>query len=249
MSAGQQTRTEQPEVLEWLAGVDAGPTVTPEDLHGLRARVRDTLAREDESRVAGLRATPTRRRVIVLLGGLLAVVLLIAAVSPRPDLAGYPLVRLLISLLGLLGVAASAVWLALRPLHRRAAPSALRWAITAAVLAAPTAVALLPEVRTGLLLHPSAFTPDVLRSSLACVGLGAVVGVPPLLLAALLDRGGLHTSLRALLAGAAAVAVANAGLLLHCPANEPGHLLVGHAGLIVPFALLWLGLRWLRTKV
>ena len=78
---------------------------------------------------------------------------------------------------------------------------------------------------------------------------GALTGLPFILLARLMDRGGLRSRDRSLFAVLTGFLAGNIMLQLHCPNTDPLHLLFGHGGVLIPMLLMFVGLRmWMRIR-
>jgi hypothetical protein len=197
------------------------------DLAALVAATEGALARE-RGPLAWLRArSRPERAALVVLAMALAVGVFVRVLHLRADWGSYPAPQLGIVLGGLGALALAATWHALRPLYLPPAPARLLLALG---IAAPIVAALLPEQPTTVpLAHGFA------ASALACFALGSVLALAVFLAARALARDRLGALAAAVGAGLAGVL----GLVLHCPNNAPGHLLLGHAA--VPIALVLLG--------
>jgi len=161
--------------------------------------------------------------------------LMVTLTWARPDRAVYPGERLAIDLLVVLGPAALALAIAMRPLHRPAWPKAVELvALVVAVVAVLVGPMLVPAHHA----HPDSLGgtgPALVPRALACLVTGAVLGAPMLLWMRAIGRHpgrfGLPPGVAALLAGlVGAVAV-----FLHCPLVAPQHLLLGHSMVLVVF--------------
>ncbi|MBX7083287.1 MAG: hypothetical protein K1X88_29035 [Nannocystaceae bacterium] len=200
------------------------------------ASLAATLAAIDADRgvAARLRAWPSSRRMLVAVLGSVAVPLLVALGTPRPDLAAYPTARLLLELGGfVLAIAIGLLW-AMRPLHRalRRGAGPLTWAaafaIAAIVAMLPTAPHGHADVGVGAQLWPRA---------LACLAFGTVCAVPSLLLLRMLARDGDAPGWRALVLAGVAAATGTVSVFLHCPIVAHEHLWLGHVTVLVPLSL------------
>lgn len=210
-----------------LAQVVMAPEVDPA---GLLDSVEADLRREQGLR-ARLRAWPTWRRAgaLVIAGLLLLSSQLV--VLPRSDL----------------GEVGAAFWLVVAVLLAALLWGALWWLRGPRASSGERARA--PVIALSLLALPAMLALIVQRDASSwgspgsCFGYGAVLVVPFILLAWLVDR---HDELpRAGLAGVGALAGISANLLLHahCPSTHLGHLLLGHATVgaawVLGLALLW----------
>lgn len=229
-SSGDGSARASDELPRWAAG--AAPALP--DFEQLRAALEQDIAAERGPRAwLRSRSTPQRLAIVAATVALLAVGTLLA--SARPDLAVYPLGRMLLLLLALAALIALEAALSLWPLHWPAPP---RWLARGAILAAPLgllALYLLPAAHVD---HPASLQAPGMRGLLAralpCLAVGSVVALAGYLLLRALDRGGVR---RALLMAASGGLAANLLLQLHCPVTAPEHMLVGHLGV----SLLLLG--------
>jgi len=219
-----------------LAGLDESE-MPQLDLSALAESVTARIA-DERGPVAWLRqlATPVRFGLATLV---LAMVALAAVyLTPRIDLAVYPLGRMLMIVAAYVAVALVGLAWAVRPLHR-AGPR--RVVLAAVVLAGgllPWVVALLPRVAA---LHPASVEgvgAEFLPRAGACFLFGTVLALPILAAAWGVDRGGHRGRWRGWLAAIAAGIGGNLVLQLHCPIIHLDHLIVGHAtvALVLPVA-------------
>lgn len=209
----------------WAA--EAAPPVP--DFEQLKAAVDRDIARE-HGPAAWLRSRSTPARLalaavaVALLGGgtLLS--------SARPDLAVYPLGRMLVLLLALAGSIALMGTLALWPMHRPAPP---RGFTRAAIFGAALGLLVLYLLPAAHVDHPASLqapgAQSLLVRALPCLAMGSAVALAGFLLLRALDRGGAR---RALLMAASGGLAANLLLQLHCPVTAPEHMLLGHLGVI-----------------
>lgn len=211
----------------------------PPGLAALRARVDEDLERE-QGLLATLRALPTPQRIglVVILTGLLMG--LTAVVTPRGEMADYPVVRMVVVLAVMGAVMAVAVWRLLRPLHLpKPSSTATRLLLVAGVLA-PTVAALWPVY--GHAGHDPGHGLSFAMGCGQCMAFGAVMGAPVLALATMLRRAKVDGAAVVALAGVAAGLVGNLTLQLHCPVTDPLHLLLAHASLALILGVV--ALRW-----
>lgn len=216
------------------------------NLDSMLADLTGRLERE-RGLLAWLRSRSTQVRV-GLVGALGAVMALLAlALTPRADLAVYPISRMALVVVGLTALATWTITHGLRPLHRP--PRTTGWAILALALMVPMALALLPVAHAA---HPASLEgagDDFLRRAMACFLFGAITGLPVLVLARFVDRRAHTNRVSGLLAAALAGLVGNLALQFHCPITHLPHLLVGHAavglGLVPVYGLLLL----VRTRL
>jgi hypothetical protein len=201
------------------------------DLSSLERAVRADLERE-RGAVAWLRSRSTPVRVALAVGFGVLVGALTVLLAARHDLHAMPPARLALSVAWFGIASGTCAWLALRPLFLAPPSRGLVAAVAAFAFAGPVVTALLPELPTTAYHH--AYRAGL--AGMACFSIGAAVSALALLFARALDRGGSRAGGQLVLAAAAAGLVGNLALVLHCPLNHPGHLLLGHA--TVPLAVL-----------
>jgi hypothetical protein len=208
----------------------------PTDLESLESKVFADIE-ADRGPVARLRSLPRGTRFALLVALVAAEAAIFWFLLRRGNFAAYPAGRMALTLGGYATVLLGASWLALRPIYlpdRRL----LRVAFVLLGLALPVVIALLPEVD-----GPPLGRDAHVQQALFCFANGVLVAAAVLVLAWLLDRG----------AGAgpllAAVAGGLTGTLLlhvHCPYNQPLHLLAGHA--TVPVVVIVFGFLLRRSR-
>lgn len=221
-----------PALDAWIR--EARENASPVDLEDVFAAVHAETRAEATSPRARLRAAPTPFRFALALGIATAIVLLVALVAPRTDLQTLPLLRHL-AVLGSVGlVLALALRGALRPLHLPDIGWGRPVAWASVSVAAAGALALLapPGVH------------DAAAHEVCFLG-GLGMGLPVFLAARLLDRGTLAGPLLAAVSGGLAGYLA---LHVHCGVDERAHLLLGHATVVLAFALLAGLVQWLRRR-
>jgi hypothetical protein len=208
----------------------------PSDARETWPRVALALERESGPR-AWLRSRSTRARITLALG-LLVVVMLLGAVPLRADWPGLPLVVVSTWLGAFVATGLFVVALALPDLGRAGVQRAGRSVWPWVALALPAAYALTASYTLERLpLDPRG---ALLEQALSCFGYGLLLSSPLLALFWLLDRGA-GPQRRVLAAAAATGLAANGALVLHCPASDEAHLLLGHATIGVTLALVaWL---------
>jgi hypothetical protein len=187
-----------------------------------------------ERSVAGwLRSRSTLERVGLLLFVVLAVTLVELFVRRRVDFGLYPTVPLLVMIAAFSLLIGLAVAACLRPLQEtRLSPWAERGLIAAGVLM-PVLFYAGEPVHTA---HPASLAGaggQLLERAGVCFVYGLLLALPVLVLARLLDRAEHRVVSGALCAALSGGLTANLALHLHCPITHAGHLLLGHASLIV----------------
>jgi len=222
-------------------GQEQGERAAPVDLAALERGLRDHLDRE-RGPLAWLRSRSRPARVLLLLGFAVAVAALTWLVAGRADLATYPRTRMIATLAWFAAAAGAAAWLALRPIYLpRPARSTTALVLGFAVLG-PLVTAVLPAAPTAAAIIAAE---NLWSWAYGCFACGVTAGLAALLFARAVDRGGSLATGQLALAAAAAGLVGNAALQLHCPINQPLHLLLGHA--TVPLGLL-LGALLVRRR-
>ena len=233
------------------AGVDPQrPALPPQpevNLDAMLATVESAVAAETGFR-ARLRELPTPRRW--LSAGLVTVLIQLVTllVTPRADLAVYPMERMGLVLLPLLVLALLAFRLGLVRLDR---PAAAAWKIGGGLglaLAVPIVLAALPAAAS---FHPASgggIGHDLVPKALACFLFGAITGLPVLVLLRWLDRGSRDSLVPALFAAAAGAIAGNFALQLHCPIVHPHHLLLGHGSVILGLVPVAGAAAWMRGR-
>jgi hypothetical protein len=199
-----------------------GPLPAPDDLF---ATIEQDVRRE-RGLAAWLRSLSTPARLAIAFGASSALLVAAYAWFVRPDLAVYPVGRMLAVILVAGGAVAASLLLALRPSHRPPPPS---WAAPASAglgllgLVVVYMQPALPELDPA---HaPASGLESALHQAAPCLGIGLLIAFALYALWSLLDRGGAR---RGLAAAAAAGLTANLALQLHCPITAPAHLLLGH---------------------
>ncbi len=219
-----------------LARADAPSTYVAPSFDALAAELE-----HERNGWATWRSLPGRTRW-VLAGLALLLPAGLALARMRSNLLGYPPFRFGLELGALLVAAllASAIWL--RPLHRPRLGGGTVFLVLAIALVLPFVLAALPAASGA-----SALAGRAAAAALTCLALGTAVAVPTALLLGALER---HPTgpghVLTLVAGALAALV---GLAIHCPITDRGHLLAGHAPIVVllPLAGL-LASRLLRRR-
>jgi hypothetical protein len=193
------------------------------------------------------RSWSTGQQFALQAGLSLIVSLVVLGAMRRVDFPSYPAARMGIALLLLTIAGAGALRVAMRPLHiSGVSPGVRAMALLIAALI-PLGLALMPDAHTGELLHIHGGK-EMWIAALKCLLFGLFTGAPLLLASWLVSHTGLRTTGRLLMAALGAVVLGNFTLQLHCPITEPLHLVLGHAGVILPFALFAV-VTWTRKKI
>ncbi len=164
----------------------------------------------------------------------------LALVRPRTDLGAYPVFRFAGEMVVLFGLAAMTCWPWLRALYRPRPRAGVGLAGLAVALGLPWLLASLPPA-TGVTSHFLGIAGGaVARQTLGCLALGTALAVPVWAVLGGLGRYAGGHSLFALFPATAAALAALAGLAVHCPLTDRGHLLGGHApiAVLLPVAAL-----------
>ena len=218
--------------------LDAWPLDTPGSAEAVWAKVE-----ADRGVRATLRRLSTAQRGLLAGLGLLAVLVGILLIKPRPDLSLYPAFRMVYvvsTFTGLLGVG---MWVRLRPLHRPPPLPILKLAAVLVLVAMPFVIAGHPQAETG---HPmSMLKGPFWPTAWSCFVFGSATGAVILGLLQLVDRRR-RSPIVMVVVGAAVMGVAgNLSLQLYCPVTAPSHLLAGHATV----GLLWATVLGLATGI
>lgn len=217
-----------PTLEAWLAEARAEDDGATPDLAPLLGAVESRIAAAEGSPAFWLKSRSSATRRVIAGGAAALIVGLGGALALRGDFASYPPIPMAIALGSLATLLGLAIHQSLRPLHRPPMSRGARATMVALTLGATFAIALFApseaadDVAThGLLEHVS-----------PCLFYGLLVGLPLYLVLRLLDRGGART---ALLAACAAGLIGNLALTLHCPIDDPEHLMLAHAQVAVLF--------------
>jgi hypothetical protein len=196
---------------------------------------------------AWLRSRPTWVRVVLMWAAVVAV-MAVALVSPRPDLAVYPPLRLILGAALLAVVLAFAIRAALRPMHQPAWPRWLVWVVATLAVAVPLLLALLPEPQVAHAASTMDAGAEMAGWPRGCFLYGTMTGVPVVALAWLLDRS--IGSGNAIWMGAAAAGLAgNLTLLSHCSISHSVHLLLGHVTVAFAYVVVGAAVGLFRNRL
>lgn len=196
----------------------------PFDVDAVFAQVEQRIEADQRHASSRLREQPTWRRRLLALLAFLVVVATATAASPGRALTTLPAWVIAVQALSLTVLFVLALTVALRPPHLPALAPRRAWLLSGASILATLALALVPG-----LAHVG-FYPDADASywshTLPCLLWGLLVGLPIYGALRVLDRG---NPLGRLLAALAAGLAANVMLQLHCAMGDLGHILGGHA--------------------
>lgn len=232
-----------PQLEEWLAEAremesSAEPAA---DLDEMLEDVEKEMTRADESWLFWLRSRATwiRRGLASLTATL--VVIAAGALTLRSNFSELPLAWSAIAVGSLATLLALTVYHALRPLHEPPLSPWVRGSMIAATLAATFSLALFaPDVGFESD-HPG----GLLWLTSPCLFYGLGVGLPVYFVLRLLDRGGGL----ALIAACAAGLTGNLVLELHCPSDDPEHLMLSHFTVAL-FFVAGLGvIHWIVERI
>jgi hypothetical protein len=205
------------------------PVALP-DFATLEAELEREIAGEQGVR-AELRALSTPRRYLLVLLPLCSLAGVMLLVRPRLDLAVYPPARmaLVVSVVGALVLLS--LLFALWSLAWPPVPEALR---KLAVALAPISLFVLYALPPAHTAHPASLQAEGLSAlivrALPCLVAGSVVAASAFVLLRVFDRGATRA---AWLFAACAGLYANLLLQLHCSVTAPGHMLLGHLGVVL----------------
>lgn len=180
---------------------------------------------EDDGLRAGLRSVPTCVRFILGLTAsiLTAVVFFVAWL--RPDFGAYPTVRMWVTLASLAAASGVGLWIALRPAHKAPLGRRIIAGLAAALMLVTLIPGLLPMVPDGE--HTER---GFVVASLICLCIGSAAAIPglgALYMIARQDRWKIESAVFAALGLGLAGHLA---LQVHCPIDDPLHILTGHSG-------------------
>jgi hypothetical protein len=220
------------------------PALEPQpDIADLFGSVQSQIAQE-HGWAAWLRSRSTAMRAWLAFG---LIVMLAVGTSLgwlRPDIAVYPMGRMVMVLASIALLTALGVGFVLRPLQRPALPV---WAGPALICAAVLGLLGFYSLPIAHEAHPASLQAPGVAALLArarpCVVVGLLLGAAVFAALRALDRGGTRRSLQC---AAAAGLCANLVLQLHCPNTAPLHLLAGHFAVLV--VLLAVVALWPRSS-
>jgi hypothetical protein len=193
--------------------------------------VQRALARE-RGLGAWLRSRPTASRIGASLIAAVLLVLAVATLAPRIDLAVYPLGRIALFAAIYAFALSALVRRALAPMQQASSP-AIERGLLALGLGLPFALGALPPAHLSHEVSTVGHGHD-------CLALGAVLGFAFMGALRAFDRDAGSGSRMPWLMWAAGSLIANVALLFHCPIARPLHMWIVH-GTLVPIALLlWL---------
>lgn len=220
------------------------PGAPPVELSTLLGQVEESI--QSERGVRGrLRSLSTPWRIACALVAVGVVAGFVLVFKPRSDLSAYPIDRLALTVAFYALLIGGAFALELRPLQRRALPGWVRPVLAAVALLVPVVFALVPSPPAP----PMHMTGSFAHVTFGCFMFGTGLAIPVLVLLFLLDRRAHGTWGVVLLGAAAGGLVANLGLLLHCPARNVAHILLGHASIGVVFVIAYvLALAWRKRR-
>ena len=193
----------------------------------------ETRIQAEASAAGWLRSRTTVTRVSLLLLAALGVALVQLFWFRRADFDLYPTTPFLVVIAAfslLIGLALAAC---IRPLQE---PRLSRWALPGLIGGGLVMPLLLYAGHPVHASHPASIAgagPDLLPRAGACFVYGLLLALPVLVLARAVDRGEHRIGGAALCAALAGGLTANLALHLHCPITHAGHLLFGHATLVL----------------
>ncbi len=210
----------------------------------------DAIAAETVDHEAGplerLREAPTMWRVTaaaLALAGLMGLAL--GLMGLRPDETWADAVRVVVVLLGLGGVAALALSVALRGYQARPLGK-VTWAVIALGLGVPVVLALWPGLWAMGAAPPAAGGGHA--GLPMCLIVGSLMALAAMGVVWLFQRDGRSSPWRLLAAAAAGGLTSFAALQLHCPSHDVEHMLFEHAGVGFLVAAAALGVSAWRRR-
>ncbi len=220
-----------PALEEWLSDARALETsASPADVDALLADVEGSLAKADKSPRFWLRSRSTGARRAIACLACLAVVGVGALTGLRSDLSEISVAWLAVAVVSLGSLLGASAFLALRPLHRPPLAPWARHGLVGLSLLATFALALVGPDGHAL----PAVDGMIREMASPCLFFGLFFGLPVYLVLRLFDRG---PSVGALIAACAAGLAGNLVLQLHCPRNEPEHLMGAHFTVVLLFVV------------
>lgn len=215
------------------------------DLDALMKRTQQAIS-ADATAVGRVRRLSTPARVALVLTVSVATAIASVTLSPRADLEWVDLPFLAGASAGMLVGALIGVALAMRPSWTPEA--SMSRAVGALVLAllGPIAMVLVPVIDPAeAFLFEKADLPAL---TVACFGYGTAIALVVAGVWRLVERRTHAGVLRWATAMAAAGAVGNIGLLLHCPVTDIEHKLIGHGAIGIVWAVLAAGAAWMASR-
>ena len=222
------THENEAELEKLLGPRGSDPGAAPFDVDAMFAEMERDIAADEGRVLSRIRQQPTWRRQALAFASFVVVVLATVFGMPGGALATFPVWILAVQAVSLTVLFGLALVVALRPPHLPSLPPRQGWALSGAAIVATAALALVPSfAEAGL--YP---TDDMAywKHTLPCLLWGLLVGLPIYGVLRVLDRG---NPLGRLLAASAAGLAANVMLQLHCAMGDLGHLLGGHALVLV----------------
>lgn len=208
----------------WTSG--EGPSAA--ELERLFAGVEADVARE-RGAMAWLRARSQTARVLAFAALIVVEAVLVIGFVPRSDLGIYPALRHAVFVALLSGMALVAAWQSLRPLQAARAPAWLSRSIALGAVALPFLIGMMPRVPDHHALGHDGTGSSMFEVAFYCLALGSFFGLVVIALLRKVDRGTHGNAARATLAALAGGLAGTLMTHLHCPLNNPVHLLLGHA--------------------
>lgn len=217
-----------PELEEWLAGAreEEAPRA---DYDAMLAGVEAKIDEAEKKPSFWLRTRSTAVRRVTAALAALAVIVVGGVLLTRRELGAIDPIHLAVALAALGALLGLSVHAALRPLHRPPPSPLARAATIALTLVSTFLLALLPPADASL--HVAG-DQGLLSHVSPCLFYGLLTGLPVYVVLRLLDRG---TSAAPLLAACAAGLAGNLVLTLHCPRDDPQHLMLGHFSVALLF--------------
>ena len=203
-------------------------------------RLERALEAEDASRLGWLSAQPTRVKAALTAVAAVAIPALVFLVMPRPDLADYPVARLVLDALVVVVPAVVVVFLLLRPIYRPAPSPGLRVASVLGVCVGALVLANLPHAHGNMMSMVGNGPHDTWPLAMGCLSFGLFAALPSALALLTLTRGR-----RPELALAAASAMGVLAVQAQCPIITHKHMFLGHTTIALVGVLLgvvaWFG--------
>ncbi len=235
----------EPLDLDLLIREDADEPTSEVELEAMLRRVLSATAEKEPSLRDRLRELRTWQRVLFASGAMLLFSLGFAVMMPlREDLDPSQWMRFLEAAGLMVLVSVGAVAFSLRGAHKRPL-GALAWVGSGLLVGLPFLFAVAPGLWPGIP-TPAQMVP---MAHVMCAGMGLMGAIPAALLVVLFERSDRPPAWRLLSAAGAAGLAGYAFQNLHCPYNDPLHLVVSHAGYGVMVAAAFMMVRWVRDHL
>jgi hypothetical protein len=215
----------------------------PAEANAIFASVAELTVDHTPSWLDRLRELRTPTRVALAVTGALGLATLMALLmGMRTDVSGQAVIRYGLSMTAITGIIAATFAVSLRGAHQRPLGAAA-WVVIGIALLVPLVLALTPWVWDT----PVLANTHMHGMGAPCLVLGLVTGALTAAIAFVFQRQSWRVLWRAIAAVAGGGLTAFALLQLHCPSQDPTHLVVAHAGVGLMLAVV-VGARLLLSR-